>query len=594
MSDKIHQRIAALRKFMGDKGMHAFIVPSTDAHLSEYPASYWLSRQWISGFSGSSGTFVLTLDSAALWTDSRYFLQAEQELSETDIELCKDGLSTTPSIDQWLSEKLNKGNNVGIDGRVYAASDALSLMQKLENKGLNLISDYDPFAEIWENRPSIPTNPVFELPLEYSGLSASEKISQILNQLEQKGEDSLLVASLDTIAWIFNIRGNDVKYNPVAVCYAYISRNETVLFIDPRKVTEEIIRYFRDEGIALAEYSKTLDYVSNIHNTSISLSSNKISLNLYNAISSDCRIVDCIPLPADLMKSIKNETEIRGFKNAVKRDGVALVKFLMWFEKAVVEENVTELSIVEKLAEYRSQQPLFVEESFETIAAYQANGAIVHYHVSLENPAQIKSDGFLLLDSGAQFFDGTTDITRTIALGSLSNQMKEDYTLVLKGHIAIAMCRFPQGTRGTQIDILARNALWNKGLNYLHGTGHGVGHFLNVHEGPQSIRTSENSVTLQPGMVTSNEPGLYRTGEYGIRIENLILAKEDITTEFGDFYSFETLTLCPIDTTPVVKEMMTEDEVQWLNTYHKKVYDSLLPLLSAEEGEWLADKTAVI
>ena len=594
MSDKIHQRIAALRKFMGDKGMHAFIVPSTDAHLSEYPASYWLSRQWISGFSGSSGTFVLTLDSAALWTDSRYFLQAEQELSETDIELCKDGLSTTPSIDQWLSEKLNKGNNVGIDGRVYAASDALSLMQKLEDKGLNLISDYDPFAEIWENRPSIPTNPVFELPLEYSGLSASEKISQILNQLEQKGEDSLLVASLDTIAWIFNIRGNDVKCNPVAVCYAYISRNETVLFIDPRKVTEEIFRYFRDEGIALAEYSKILDYVSNIHNTSISLSSNKISLNLYNAISSDCRIVDCIPSPADLMKSIKNETEIRGFKNAVKRDGVALVKFLMWFEKAVVEENVTELSIVEKLAEYRSQQPLFVEESFETIAAYQANGAIVHYHVSLENPAQIKSDGFLLLDSGAQFFDGTTDITRTIALGSLSNQMKEDYTLVLKGHIAIAMCRFPQGTRGTQIDILARNALWNRGLNYLHGTGHGVGHFLNVHEGPQSIRTSENSVTLQPGMVTSNEPGLYRTGEYGIRIENLILAKEDITTEFGDFYSFETLTLCPIDTTPVVKEMMTEDEVQWLNTYHKKVYDSLLPLLSAEEGEWLADKTAVI
>ncbi|GAB6012959.1 aminopeptidase P family protein [Viscerimonas tarda] len=592
MSDKIHQRIAALRKLMDDKGIHAFIIPSTDAHLSEYPASYWMSREWISGFTGSSGTVAVTRKSAALWTDSRYFLQAAQELEGAGIELCKDGLPGTPSIEQWLWEQLDKGNTVGIDGHVYAARDAFALIQKLEGKGLNVISDYDPFDEIWRDRPHIPANPVYELPLEYTGVPASEKIEQILAQLEEEGAESLLVASLDTIAWIFNIRGNDVKCNPVAVSYAYISRKETILFIDPRKINPELIPYFRQEGVLLAEYSKIFDYISTLHNTSICLSSNKISLALYDTIPLDCRIIDRIPSVADRMKSVKNETEIAGFRRAMERDGVALSKFLIWLEKAVREEEITELTIVEKLAEYRSQQDRYVGDSFDTIAGYQANGAIVHYHVSPQHPAQIKPEGFLLIDSGAQFFDGTTDITRTLALGALSDQMKEDYTLALKGHIAIAGCRFPQGTRGSQIDVLARKALWDKGANYLHGTGHGIGHFLNVHEGPQSIRMDENPTTLQPGMVTSNEPGIYRAGRYGIRIENLILTKEDITTEFGNFYAFETLTLCPIDTTPIVKELMTAEEIGWLNDYHQQVYNRLSPLLSAEEREWLKDKTA--
>lgn len=594
MSDKIHQRLISLRKFMEDKGLHAFIIPSTDAHLSEYPASHWMSREWISGFTGSAGTMVVTREDAALWTDSRYFLQATQELNNTRIELCKDGLPNTPTITQWLFERLSEGDNIGIDGNVFAAKDAFSLIYQLNQKGLHVISDYDPFNDIWKDRPQIPTNPIFELPLEYAGVSASEKVKNIIEELEDNGANSLLIASLDTIAWIFNIRGNDVKCNPVAVCYAYVSRKETVLFIDPKKIAEEIAQYLKNEGVILAEYSKIFDYIANLHNESVCLSSNKVSLSLYNKVPSNCRIIDHIPSPADMMKSIKNETELSGFRNAMEHDGVALVKFLIWLENAVPKGDVSELTVVEKLAEYRSQQKMYVGESFDTIAGYQANGAIVHYHVSPDNPAKIKSEGFLLIDSGAQYFDGTTDITRTIALGNLTKQMKEDYTMVLKGHISLATCRFPQGTRGSQLDILARKTLWDKGLNYMHGTGHGIGHFLNVHEGPQSIRMDENPISLQPGMVTSNEPGIYRANNYGIRIENLILTKEDITTEFGNFYSFETLTLCPIDTQPIVKEMLTEDEVDWLNLYHQMVYDRLSPLLSDEEKEWLKGKTKAI
>lgn len=589
MSNTIHKRLNALRRFMEEKGLHAFIIPSTDSHLSEYPALHWASREWISGFTGSAGTMVVTREKAGLWTDSRYFLQAASELDGTGIDLFKDGLPQTPAIDEWLASELGKGDYVGIDGNVYAAKEAFSLTHKLNIKGLHLISDYDPFDTIWHDRPEIPKNPFFVLPEKYTGEPARKKIARICDSVEKNGAESLLVASLDTIAWIFNIRGNDVKCNPVTVSYAYISRNETVLFIDPKKLSEETTDYLKAEGVTVAEYSKVYDYVSNIK-TSVCLDSSKITFSLYNTIPTENRIVD-IPSPADLMKSIKNEAEIQGFNNAMERDGVALVHFFMWLEKAVPKGGVTEIMIPEKLVEYRSRQDNFVGESFDTISGYGPNGAIVHYHVSPESSVEIKPEGFLLVDSGAQYFDGTTDITRTVAVGPLTEQMKKDYTMVLKGHISLATAIYPQGTRGSQLDILARKSMWDNGINYLHGTGHGIGHFLNVHEGPQSIRMNENPTTLQIGMVTSNEPGLYRAGKYGIRTENLILTQHETTTEFGDFYSFKTLTLCPIDTTPVVKEMLTKEEIIWLNEYHKFVYDRLSPLLTEEEKGWLKEKT---
>lgn len=585
----INKRLAALREFMGEKGLHAFIIPSTDSHLSEYPASHWASREWISGFTGSAGTVVVTREKAGLWTDSRYFLQGAKELEGADIELFKEGLPSTPSIEEWLTTELGKGEYVGIDGTVYAAKEAMNLTHKLNMKGLHLISDYDPFSKIWNDRPEIPTNPIFILPEKYAGEAAHKKITRICDAVEKNGAESLLVASLDTIAWIFNIRGNDVKCNPVAVSYAYISKEETVLFINPKKLTSEISDYLKAEGVTIAEYDKVFDYVSKLK-TPVCLDANKVTFKLYNTIPDGCRIID-MPSPADLMKSIKNETEVQGIRNAMERDGVALVHFFMWLEKAVPGGNVTEIMIPEKLVEYRSQQKNFVGESFDTISGYGPNGAIVHYHVSNESSLPVKPEGLLLVDSGAQYFDGTTDITRTLAVGPLTDQMKKDYTMVLKGHINLATAIYPQGTRGSQLDILARKALWDEGLNYLHGTGHGIGHFLNVHEGPQNIRMNENPTTLQPGMVTSNEPGLYRAGQYGIRIENLIRTKHEMTTEFGDFYSFETLTLCPIDTTPIVKEMLTEREIIWLNEYHKFVYDRLSPLLTEDEKQWLKEKT---
>ena len=585
----INKRLAALREFMGEKGLHAFIIPSTDSHLSEYPASHWASREWISGFTGSAGTVVVTREKAGLWTDSRYFLQGAKELEGADIELFKEGLPSTPSIEEWLTTELGKGEYVGIDGTVYAAKEAMNLTHKLNMKGLHLISDYDPFSKIWNDRPEIPTNPIFVLPEKYAGEAAHKKITRICDAVEKNGAESLLVASLDTIAWIFNIRGNDVKCNPVAVSYAYISKEETVLFINPKKLTSEISDYLKAEGVTIAEYDKVFDYVSKLK-TPVCLDANKVTFKLYNTIPDGCRIID-MPSPADLMKSIKNDTEVQGIRNAMERDGVALVRFFMWLEKAVPSGNVTEIMIPEKLVEYRSQQKNFVGESFDTISGYGPNGAIVHYHVSNESSLPVKPEGLLLVDSGAQYFDGTTDITRTLAVGPLTDQMKKDYTMVLKGHINLATAIYPQGTRGSQLDILARKALWDEGLNYLHGTGHGIGHFLNVHEGPQNIRMNENPTTLQPGMVTSNEPGLYRAGQYGIRIENLIRTKHEMTTEFGDFYSFETLTLCPIDTTPIVKEMLTEKEIIWLNEYHKFVYDRLSPLLTEDEKQWLKEKT---
>lgn len=594
-TNEIPARLEAMRQFMTEKNLDAFIIPSTDAHLSEYPPKYWESRKWISGFTGSAGTAVVTKEKAGVWTDSRYFIQAAEELKDTGFDLFKMGQPETPDMTDWIIEQVGSGGTVGIDGLVYASSDAKSLKSKLDSKNINLNTEFDPFSVIRADRPEIPQNHIFTLPVEVAGESVKSKIERINGELKKLEADGIIIVTLDAVAWTFNMRGNDVEYNPVAMAYAYVSENETVLFVDPDKISEEIAEEYKEQGIIISDYNNVFEYVANLPaDSKVCVTGNKINWKLLQTIPESCKIVD-VPSPVDLMKSIKNETELEGFRNAMIKDGVALVKFYMWLEKAIPTGEVTEVMIEEKLLEYRSQQENFVGESFGTIAGYAGNGAIVHYHATPENCLTIKPEGLLLIDSGGQYKDGTTDITRTVAAGKLTKQMKADYTNVLKGHIALATAIFPEGTRGSQLDVLARKALWNNCLTYWHGTGHGIGHFLNVHEGPQNIRLEENPTLLKPGMVTSNEPGVYRANQYGIRIENLIVTQEyRKTEEFGTFYNFETITLCPIDTRPISKKLLTKCEKKWLNKYHKMVYKKLKNHLSIEEKTWLKNKTKPI
>ncbi|MBP7485909.1 MAG: aminopeptidase P family protein [Parabacteroides sp.] len=593
MKTIIQQRISALREAMKHYNMGAYIIPSSDPHLSEYPADCWKSRQWISGFTGSAGTVVITADKAGLWTDSRYFLQAAKELEGSGIELYKMGLPETPGLPAFILRNLQENETVGLDGQTYSVADAEELNLVLKKKKITLDVSRDLIHEIWIDRPAIPGGMLFELPVEYSGKSTSDKLEAINTKLHEAGADGLVLCALDEIAWTFNIRGNDVEYNPVVVSYAFISEEETVLFILPGKITHEMSKNLQAEGVTLADYSKITSYLAKLKDkTRLYIDPKKTNFALYNALPFSCEVIEGVS-PVAMLKSIKNEKEIEGFSNAMVRDGVALTRFFIWMEKSLsAGKTLTEISISEKLAEFRNKQALYVSESFETIAGYKGHGAIVHYGATPESNATLAQEGLLLIDSGAQYFDGTTDITRTIALGEPTEAMMKDFTRVLKGHISLAKCKFPQGTRGSQLDILARKALWDNGINYMHGTGHGIGHFLNVHEGPQSIRMEENPVALQPGMVISNEPGVYRTDEYGIRIENLILVREDSETEFGKFYSFETLTLCPIDRKLIITSQLSARERAWLNKYHQRVYEKLSPFLFEEEKEWLKNKTA--
>ena len=593
MKTIIQQRISALREAMKHYNMGAYIIPSSDPHLSEYPADCWKSRQWISGFTGSAGTVVITADKAGLWTDSRYFLQAAKELEGSGIELYKMGLPETPGLPAFILRNLQENETVGLDGQTYSVADAEELNLVLKKKKITLDVSRDLIHEIWIDRPAIPGGMLFELPVEYSGKSTSDKLEAINTKLHEAGADGLVLCALDEIAWTFNIRGNDVEYNPVVVSYAFISEEETVLFILPGKITHEMSKNLQAEGVTLADYSKITSYLAKLKDkTRLYIDPKKTNFALYNALPFSCEVIEGVS-PVAMLKSIKNEKEIEGFSNAMVRDGVALTRFFIWMEKSLsAGKTLTEISISEKLAEFRNKQALYVSESFETIAGYKGHGAIVHYGATPESNATLAQEGLLLIDSGAQYFDGTTDITRTIALGEPTEAMMKDFTRVLKGHISLAKCKFPQGTRGSQLDILARKALWDNGINYMHGTGHGIGHFLNVHEGPQSIRMEENPVALQPGMVISNEPGVYRTDEYGIRIENLILVREDSETEFGKFYSFETLTLCPIDRKLIITSQLSARERAWLNKYHQRVYEKLSPVLFEEEKEWLKNKTA--
>ena len=584
-------RVKALRQLMNERGISAFIIPGTDPHLSEYSADHWKSRGWISGFNGSAGTAVVTSEKAGLWTDSRYFLQAEIQLAGSDFVLFKDGLPETPSIREWLVEILSSGSVVGIDGSMFSYSEAKQLKEFFEEKGLSLVSDFTPFEQIWTERPPVPTDPIYVYPEKYSGESLENKISRILAKIKENNANAILLAALDEIAWLLNIRGTDVPCNPVGICYAYISEQERILFINAKKIDKSTAEYLQANGFKLAQYEKIYDFLSNRSESErLHIDPRKINYSLVNAIPKDRKIIFSNS-PITWEKSLKNKVEIAGFKDAMLRDGVALVHFFRWLEEHVKDGNVTEITISEKLREFRSQQALYVGESFSTIAGFNAHGAIVHYSATPETNATLKPEGFLLIDSGAQYLDGTTDITRTVALGELSSKQKRDFTLVLKGHIGIATCRFPQGTRGSQIDILARRFLWNEGLNYLHGTGHGIGHFLNVHEGPQNIRLEENPTPLTPGMVTSNEPGVYIAGEYGIRTENLTLVVEDTETDFGKFYKFETLTLFPIDKKAIDKSLLTEEEIAWLNNYHQTVFEKLSPALDDASKDWLRKAT---
>ena len=556
MNLTINERIAALRTHIAQENIQAFIIPSTDPHLSEYVAPHWQSREWISGFTGSAGTVVITAEEAGLWTDSRYFLQAARQIEGTEITLYKEMLPETPSIPAFLNSRLQERDTVGIDGKMFSAKEVEHLQEALRKSGIHVKSVADPLQLLWKDRPAMPLSPAFIHDTQYAGRSFMEKLAAVRKEMDANGAESLLLSALDEIAWLLNIRGNDVHCNPVVVSYLLIEKNAVNYFIQPQKVTAELTSYFNVNDISVHIYEEIEDYLNHFPARSILADSAKTNYAIYSAINPQCRIIDGTS-PVTLLKAIRNKQEIAGIHTAMQRDGVALVKFLKWLEDAVPTGRETEISIDKKLHAFRAAHPLYMGESFDTIAGYKEHGAIVHYEATPETDVTLKAEGFLLLDSGAQYLDGTTDITRTIALGNLTEEEKTDYTLILKGHIALATAVFPEGTRGAQLDVLARLPIWKQHMNYLHGTGHGVGHFLNVHEGPQSIRMNENPIPLQPGMVTSNEPGVYKAGSHGIRTENLLLTVPAGEGMFGNYLKFETITLCPICRKGIIKELLT-------------------------------------
>lgn len=593
MKQSIKERIHALRMAFRPNNIKAFIIPSTDPHLSEYVAPYWMSREWISGFTGSAGTVVILMDKAGLWTDSRYFLQAEKELEGSGITLYKEMLPETPSITKFLCQNLKPGESVSIDGKMFSVQQVEQMKEDLAPYQLQVNLFGDPLKNIWKDRPSMPDAPAFIYDVKYAGKSCGEKVAAIRTELKEKGIFALFLSSLDEIAWTLNLRGSDVHCNPVIVSYLLVTQDEVVYFISPEKITQEVNEYLQEQQVSLRKYDEAESFLNSFTGENILIDPKKTNYAIYSAINPACKVVRG-ESPVTLLKAIRNEQEIAGIHHAMQRDGVALVKFLKWLEASVLSGKETELSVDRKLHEFRAAQPLYMGESFDTIAGYKEHGAIVHYSATEESDVTLQSKGFLLLDSGAQYLDGTTDITRTIALGELTEEEKTDYTLILKGHIALAMAKFPAGTRGAQLDVLARMPIWSHGMNFLHGTGHGVGHFLSVHEGPQSIRMNENPIVLQPGMVTSNEPGVYKAGSHGIRTENLTLVCKDKEGMFGEYFKFETITLCPICKKGIIKEMLTAEEVKWFNDYHQTVYKKLSPSLNEEEKKWLLEATKAI
>ncbi len=590
MKQEITSRLKALRTMMAQAGIDAVIIPQTDPHQSEYIASHWQVRRWLSGFTGSAGSLVVTPTEALLWTDSRYFIQAADQLNGTPIELMKEGLPGTPDIIDYLVETLAPGATVGIDGLLFSANSCAKMADTLSRAGLKLRSDFDPIDALWTDRPPLPQSPVLIHDVKYAGVSATDKIEAILAKAATDGANAVLISALDEIAWTLNIRSRDVNCNPVATAYLYLSPTGSYIFIDKAKITPEVDKYLSDNGVTVKGYGEITHFTNELPDTArVLIDPAKTSITLANSLGNKA-IKGTVPVA--MMKACKNEVQISGTRAAMERDGVAMVRALMAIEKAMASgERLTEMSIAEILTDLRSKQDLYFDNSFETIAGFRSHGAIVHYEATPATDAVLEPDGLLLIDSGAQYLDGTTDITRTITLGNPTPEQRRDFTLVMKGHIALGAMIFPEGTTGHQLDAIARQYLWKEGLTYLHGTGHGVGHFLNVHEGPQSIRLNHVPTPLTPGMITSNEPGLYREGIHGIRCENLVLTVEAMTTEFGHFYRFETLTLCPFDLRLFDTSIMTDDEIAWINDYHAQVRQRLSPLLTDQERAWLSTNT---
>jgi len=590
----INEKIQLLRKHMEKSGLDAYIIPSSDPHLSEYVAEHWKAREWISGFTGSAGTFVATKEESGLWTDGRYFIQAERQLAGTEIKLFKMGNHEVPSYTEWIAGKLKNGECAGFDGKSMSVYSFREMEKKLSAKGIRIDISHDLVGDIWKDRPQIPSGTVFRHDIKYAGMSAKEKIEKVRESMKKLYAENYLISSLDDIAWLFNIRGGDIPFICVPIAYALISIDKAYLFINPAKVTDDVMKTLKDNEVEVLDYNAVKEKIEQLDtNQSIAFDIKKTNCWLYDAIPSGCRKIEVDEITASL-KAVKNETEILNIKRCQISDGVVMVKFLLWLEKNIGRQEISEITISEKLKQLRSRQPDNIGPSFETIAGYKDHGAMMHYSATEDSKYMLEDKGIMVLDSGGQYLNGTTDITRTIVFNEISEEEKTDFTLVLKAHIALASAKFLYGATGSNLDVLARKPLWELGLDYKCGTGHGVGYCLSVHEGPQSISPKPNTVKLEKGMIVTIEPGIYREGKHGVRTENMVLVVEDEKTEYGQYMKFEPLTLCPVSLKGINPDMLTKQEKEWLNTYHKKVLETLSPYLDAEEKAWLEENTRSI
>jgi Xaa-Pro aminopeptidase len=593
MKQEIKSRIEKLRNLMRKDGLSAYLINGSDPHMSEYVPVRWQTREFISGFSGSYGWLVITLEKAVLWTDSRYYLQASQQLEGTNIEMFKARDEDTLTLDRWIGAELKSGETLGFDGACYSTAEVTKLEKFLLAKGIQINVESDLLEKVWADRPSLPENKAFLHPVKWAGESRSDKFLRIMKALERRDADLMVLSALDDIGWTFNLRGADVDCNPVALAFGLVGKNGVQLFIDPQKLDASAKEELMDDGVVLKPYDQFYEALKPIQGKTIFVDPVRTNCLITALLKEQNMLVEGLSIPT-LFKSLKNEAEIVGMKKAHITDGMALLSFQLWLEETLEEESITEYDIAQKVTEYRAQKVGYIGDSFYPIVGYQEHGAIVHYHVTPESASEIKPEGIVLIDSGGQYEFGTTDITRTFALGPVSEATKRDYTLVLKGMIRLSRIKFPKGTCGCHLDVLARAALWNENLNYGHGTGHGVGAFMNVHEGPGSIRPDLNDQQIRPGNIFSNEPGMYREGEYGIRIENLVLCVDDVSNEFGEFYRFETLTRYPIDTRLIEVSLLDEEEKAWLNAYHQQVFSALSPFTNSDQFKLLKRLTQAI